>query len=566
MWRRKNKYKQKYLIADITPEDVFIQGENVSNLDTSQMEGRFETPLKIKTILIVATLFFLVALVFVAQSFNLQIKQYEKYFTISENNRLDYSLIFAERGLIYDRNGELLAWNQLDENSDFPLRHYSDTPGINHLLGFVKYPLKDKSGIYYKDDYTGIQGVESFFNTSLAGKNGRQVLEVNASNQVTAANMIVPPEAGDGIHLSIDVRLQEYLFHIIKNLALDYDFDGGGAGIMDIRTGEMLALVSFPEYSSNVMTEGKDVEQIEKYYNNKNKPFLNRMIDGLYTPGSIVKPFLAIGALEEKIISPTKLICESGYLSIPNPYNPDQPTIFRDWRAHGCVDMLKAIAVSGDVYFYQIGGGYLDQQKGMGVYNIKKYLEAFGFTKPFASDSFFFTNNLGVIPTPEWKEVAFPNDPVWRLGDTYNMSIGQYGTMIGPMQALRATAALANGGQLIEPTILKSDASVSFTEVIFSEDKFQIARDGMRMAVSQGSVSGLNTPNIKVAAKTGTAELGVRKDFVNAWVEGFFPFDNPHYAFVVIMERGPEKNNIGGTYVMRTMLDWMASNTPEYFE
>ncbi len=564
MWHQ-NKYKKKYKLADITPEDIFIQGENVSNLDTEQLEGQFEVPLKLKTILIIAGIFLLIALLFIWQAFKLQVIEYQKHFSIAENNRLDYSLIFAERGLIYDRNGEILAWNQLIEGTDFPLRQYTTVSGVNNLLGFVKYPLKDKSGVYYKNDYSGVQGVEAFYNQQLTGENGRKILEVDADGQAVSSNMKVQATAGEKIYLSIDVRLQEKLFDIIKNLAIDYSFDGGGAAIMDIETGEMLALVSYPEYSSQIMTDGQDVEQIEEYYQDSNKPFLNRMIDGLYTPGSIVKPFLAIGALEENVISPDKLICESGYISIPNPYNPDKPTIFRDWKAHGCVDMRKAISTSCDVYFYEIGGGYEPtKQKGIGIYNIKKYLEIFGFTKPFSADSFFYNRNVGLIPTPEWKQEVFEDD--WRLGDTYNMSIGQYSTQVVPMQALRAVASLANGGKLIEPTIEKSTSSAPYVQVEFSDEKFQIAKDGMRLSVTEGAAVGLNTPHVKVAAKTGTAELGVKKDFVNAWIEGFFPYDEPQYAFVVIMERGPEANNIGGTYVMRTMLDWMATNTPEYLE
>jgi penicillin-binding protein 2 len=323
------------------------------------------------------------------------------------------------------------------------------------------------------------------------------------------------------------------------------------------------------------MTDGKDVEKIEGYANNKNKPFLERAVDGLYTPGSIVKPFLAVGALEEKIISPTKQLLSIGYISVSNPYNPSQPTIFRDWRVNGWVDMRHALSTSCDTYFYAIGGGYEDppgqtiiggKQAGMGIFNIEKYLKAFGLAQPFPKDSFFYSSNTGVIPSPEWKEQTFPEDGAWRLGDTYNSSIGQYGTLVSPMQALRAVSALANDGKLLEPTILKNDTPAKNVDLEFDKTHLQIVREGMRLGATEGSAKAINTPYVQVAVKTGTAELGVKKDFANMWVEGFFPYDNPKYAFVLLMERGPVDSTVGAVAVMRQILDWIGENTPEYFE
>ena len=192
------------------------------------------------------------------------------------------------------------------------------------------------------------------------------------------------------------------------------------------------------------MTEGKDEVKIGSYYKDTSNPFLNRVISGLYAPGSIVKPFLAFAALEEKVISPEKEIISTGQILVLNPYNPDKPSIFKDWKAHGAVDMKRAIAVSSDVYFYEIGGGF-GSQKGLGIDRIKKYLEIFGFTKKTGFD--FQKEATGVIPDPAWKEKTF-NGEIWRIGDTYNTAIGQYGLQITPIQAVTAVAALANGGQV----------------------------------------------------------------------------------------------------------------------
>ena len=180
------------------------------------------------------------------------------------------------------------------------------------------------------------------------------------------------------------------------------------------------------------------------------KRFLEGALDGLYMPGSIVKPFIASAALTEKIITPEKSILSIGSISIPNPYNPDKESVFKDWKAHGYVNMREAIAVSSDVYFYEIGGGFGDQP-GLGIARIKQYLELFGFGK--ADDNNFLLDVKGTIPDPAWKAQVFDGEP-WRIGDTYNTSIGQYGMQVTPMQALRATAAIANGGFLVDPTLL----------------------------------------------------------------------------------------------------------------
>jgi penicillin-binding protein 2 len=504
--------------------------------------------------------------IFLFKFYSLQVVHGAFYKERSENNKLKQNLIVAPRGIIFSREGERLAWNQKSDDGseyDFPLRRYNSAPGLSGLLGFIKYPAKDKSGFYYEEEFIPKDGVELYLNEMLSGRNGLELIETSVDGSVVSQSVIKPPKDGENAALSIDSRVQTFMYKTIEDLSGKVGFQGGGGVILDIHSGEMLAMVSFPEYDSAVMTEGKDAEKIQSYYKNPNNPFLNRVLSGLYTPGSIVKPFLAFAALEEKIISPSKEIVSTGKLVVPNPYNPDNPTIFRDWKAHGATDMRRAIAVSSDVYFYQVGGGF-EGQKGLGIYNIKKYLEMFGFTKKTGFD--FEKEAAGTIPDPEWKEETF--DDIWRVGDTYNTSIGQYGTQVTPIQAVVAVSALANGGHMVTPSILFTGTStIAYTgKVEGSEDSFHVAREGMRMSVTEGAASGLNTSAVHVAGKTGTAELGARKQFVNSWVIGFWPYENPKYAFTIVMERGPVTNLVGATYVMRQTLDYMARETPEYFD
>jgi penicillin-binding protein 2 len=566
-WKR-NSIKYDRREKDIDPDEIFIDSKNLPNFDTDQFEGRIEKSISRRSIFILTGFFVLIMISFVFRIWNLQIQNGEFYFTKSENNRLRNSLIFAKRGIIYDREETKLAWNvENTVGSAYDLRRYIPLNGFSHLLGYLKYPSKDKYGFYFTEVFDGKDGVEKVYNDILSGENGKRIVEVDALGETQSENIMRNPKDGENITLSISAGIQNKMFDEIKGLAERVGFSGGAGVIMDINTGEILAMTSYPEFSSQIMTDGQNKDAINKYLQSKNTPFLNRVIDGLYTPGSIVKPFMAYAALNENIIDPYTNILSTGSLTIPNPYDPSKPTIFKDWKAHGYVDMKKALAVSSDVYFYEVGGGFQDQ-KGLGILNIDKYMKMFGLGEPLKSD--FFTGIAGVIPTPEWKKENFPTDPDWRVGNTYHTSIGQYGFQVSPIQMVRSAASLANGGQLITPKIILNE-EIKDSEIIdlnLNPSYLKIVKDGMRDAVIKdyGVAKVLNTSAVSVAAKTGTAELGVYKQFVNSWVIGFFPYENPKYAFAVIMEKGPVTNLTGATYVMRQVLDYMAVYEDEYLK
>jgi len=557
-WKRRS-YK------DISPDEIFLDSKNLPDFDLYQFEGRLEKPISTRVFSFLSFTFLLVALVFLIKFGDLQIIHGSFYKDRSENNKLKQILVLAPRGIVYSRDGKKLIWNQKVENDkDFSLRKYVEISGFSNLLGFLKYPAKDKSGFYYEEEFMPKDGAELYLNEILAGRNGLELIETSVNGDVISQSVIQTPKNGEDAILSIDARVQGEFYKIIKNLANSVDFQGGAGIIMDVNSGEILVMTSFPEYSSGTMTEGKDSIMIESYYKDTNNPFLNRVTSGLYTPGSIVKPFLAFAALQEKIITPEKIIVSTGKIEVPNPYDPNKPSIFRDWKVHGAVDMRKAIAVSSDVYFYEIGGGF-GSQKGLGIERIKKYLELFGFTKKTGFD--FEKEATGVIPDPEWKRETFDGE-IWRIGDTYNTAIGQYGMQVTPIQIVVAVSALANNGKLVTPSILFTATStvVSGTKIEGDTENFQVAREGMRMSAKEGTAAGLNVGYINIAGKTGTAELGARKQFVNSWVIGFWPYENPKYAFTVVMEKGPVQNLTGATFVMRTLLDWMHTNTPEYLK
>ena len=231
---------------------------------------------------------------------------------------------------------------------------------------------------------------------------------------------------------------------------------------------------------------------------------------------------------------------------------------------NGWTNMMEAIAVSSDVYFYEVGGGF-ENQKGLGIANIEKYSKLFGFADKTGID--LPDEKGGTIPSPEWKLANFKGDP-WRIGDTYHTAIGQYGFQVTPMEMVRAVGSIANNGKLMTPHLILNDVEKENQVSLVNLDKeyFDTVHQGMRFAVTMGTAASLNVPYVNIAAKTGTAQLGIAKNKVNSWVIGFFPYDNPKYAFAIMMESGPNTNTVGAPSVMRQLIDWMSINTPEYFK
>lgn len=276
----------------------------------------------------------------------------------------------------------------------------------------------------------------------------------------------------------------------------------------------------------------------------------------------MVKPFVAYAALAEKIINPMKIVVSTGSITVPNPYNPDNPSIFNDWRAHGAMTMRDAIAFSSNVYFYTIGGGFGDQP-GLGITRLHKYFTLFGLEDTTGIP--LLGEVSGTVPDPQWKEEHFDDD--WRLGDTYFTAIGQYGFLSTPVEILRAYAALANGGVLVEPQVIFG-AQGDRTDLKLDQDALDVVREGMRGTVIQdgGTARALERADVAIAAKSGTAELGASKARVNSWVAGFFPYEKPKYAFVLLMEYGPRENTLGAGRVMGWVFDWISQHRPELLE
>lgn len=574
--------KKRARIHEIAPEDIFLDSSNLPEHNRNQFEGRVERPMSRRAIFGVGITFLAIAIVFGGRAFDLEVAQGTAFAQISLQNTLSSNIIFAQRGIIYDRNGTELAWNvaapqsaanstssasstssQASSTKPYALRQYISQPGFSLLLGFLTYPQADKQGNWWKTDYTGVSGLELEYNSILNGQNGASMVETDAHGNSVRSDIVTPPVNGQNLYLSIDANLQDELYKdMVQGAAVD-GFVGGAGVIMDVRTGEVLALTSFPQYDNNEFVQG-DNAAIVAANNDPNSPLLDRAVGGLYAPGSIVKTIFAAGALDSGLFTPQTTVDSTGKFVIPNPFNPSQPSIFNDWTAHGVIDMETAIAVSSDQYFYVVAGGY-GGQPGIGVSGLDKYAKMFGLgtTTGIALPG----EQPGLIPSPAWKAIAFPASPTWLLGDTYHTGIGQFGFQITPIQAVRFVAAIANGGKLMTPQLLAS-STPEFTQMPISDADLAVVRAGMRLAITSNRTDAidnvLNIPGIQLAVKTGTAQIGVHNQWVNSWIVGYWPADDPKYAFAIVLEKGPSTESHNAEASMIPFFQWLVANQSQY--
>ncbi len=289
-------------------------------------------------------------------------------------NRFSADPIIIAENIDYKKALELEAKRILGVYVEtFPARTYLEPYSMSHLLGYTGLVTKkdlNKNDNLFFNDYIGKDGIEFFYDKYLRGKNGEVKVDVDSKGAVQKVSQVSPSFSGNNAILTIDASLQKVLYEKLSQSIKSYGGTGGAAIAADPRSGEILALVSAPSYDNNIFTSSRNNSAIGSVLNLSSKPLFNRAISGVYPSGSTIKPFIAIAALEENIISPTrKIIDEGGAIYIKNPYNPEIVYKFSDWKDHGWTDMVKAIAESVNTYFYAVGGGYGDI-KGLGIYKI----------------------------------------------------------------------------------------------------------------------------------------------------------------------------------------------------
>ena len=426
-------------------------------------------------------------------------------------------------------------------------RDYVMGPVFSQVLGYAgkinKSELQKSTG-YSSTDYIGKTGVESYYEQVLRGVPGQVQIIRTATGVQKGDAITVQPQAGNNLVLNIDAGLQKTIYDALEKSIRNIGAKRGAAVALDPKTGAVLALVSYPSYDNNIFSAGISQADYSALIADPNQPFFNRAIAAQYPTGSTIKPFLASGALQENLISPDKIINDPGYLLIQSQNDPNVTYRFGGVTPHGDVDMREAIAVSSNIYFYTIGGGYGDQ-KGLGPSGIKKYLDMYGWEQKTGID--LPGEFKGFVPSPAWKkEVKKEN---WWDGDTYNLSIGQSDLQVTPLQVAVAYGAIANGGTLYKPQIVQKVISGSGAnapvvqefqpEVVGRVDidakNLQVVREGMRDGVKYGSSVMLNSLPFSVAGKTGTAETN-KAGFFNTWSSNFAPYENPEIVFVATIE------------------------------
>lgn len=540
---------------EIAPDEIFLDASNTSAFDRARLEGRLEKPLPRSTFVFLAGTLAALFLVLIVRAGNLQMVNGKVFAEQSAHNSLEARILFAPRGVITDSSGVALAENIPLPDGAIGRRY--PVPSLGQIIGYVSYPKKDAQGVFYDAEETGLAGLEKTYNDLLAGKNGQLLTEIDALGRVRSEGIIVPAQEGRTIALSLDANLERLFARAIVETANRKGFIAGAGVIMDVHTGAVHAIVSHPSYDPNVMVGGGPADVIAAYRANPGRPFLDHAVQGVYAPGSIVKPFVASGALTDGTITPSTTINDPGFLSLPDPYHPGKTFIYKGWKALGPMDVRSAIAWSSDIFFYSVGGGF-GAQKGLGIDRLGYWYEQFGLGAKTGID--LPGEAEGLIPTPAWKRATF--DEPWYLGDTYFTAIGQYSVQVTPIQMARAIAAVANGGKLFTPTLRAADAP-TYRTVPVAADALQVVREGMRETVTSALAQALNLPYLRVAAKTGTAQTGVRNQYDNSWVVGFFPYDTPRYAFAVVLERGPAGTGSQAVNAMRQLFDSLyAVNSP----
>ncbi len=436
-------------------------------------------------------------------------------------------------------------------------REYADSLLFSHILGYEgkisesEYEDEENKG-YLPTDSIGKQGLEQSYENELRGVRGFERMEVDALGRTKKSLGTVQSQPGNDLFLSIDAELQKKSFDALQSFLDAKKLKRGAVVAIDPRDGSVRALVSIPSFDNNLFAEGIGSADYQALINDESKPLFNRAIAGEYPPGSTFKPVIAAGALSEGLITENTVIESRGGIQIGNFF-------FGDWKAHGFTDLRRAIAVSSDVYFYSLGGGY-GGITGLGMTRMKAYAERFGYGAPTGID--IPGEGNGFLPSPEWKKEKLGER--WYIGDDYHASIGQGFITATPIQIANMVAAIANGGTMYRPRLVSQIRSASgnmtarepeVSRSVGIDDRIlKIIREGMRETVTEGTAMSLSGLPVAIAGKTGTAQFGTGKK-THGWFASFAPYEVPELAMVVLVEN-QEEDTYNAVPVTKEIYEW----------
>ena len=464
-----------------------------------------------------------------------------------------------------------------------PQREYPKGSLASHILGYASQISSDeyetRKDTYDQNDIIGKTGIEYVFEEYLRGKNGTKQIDMAVDGTITAEYISEEAIAGADVVLTIDSNLQQItenaLAANIQKIASGgfgqvYDAKAGSCVVMNVNTGEILAMANYPNYTPSEFVGGISNENWAKYRDNEAKPLVDRAIQNSYSPGSTFKMITAIAGLESGVINLNTTINDVGQYKKYRDYQP-KCWIFSDYgRGHGWLNVSGAIEKSCNYFFYETADR-------MGIDNLVKYAKYFGLGGKTGIELPGETS--GVLSSKETKQKLYPNE-VWGPGDTLQSAIGQLYNEFSPVQMARYISMLANGGHKIDVSIIKTIRKADGTEASRDEiNQFVNAKLGLQEEESEdlqinqnylnAILEGMKSVttdtegtayvrfkdfNISVGGKTGSAEAPNNQ--VHAWFVGFAPFENPEIAIVVMVENGGH-----GNYTAEVVRDIMA----EYF-
>ena len=406
-------------------------------------------------------------------------------------------------------------------------RYYPLRKELAHVIGYIGFPSKNEVSIYKlqhaRESKIGKSGVESYLNHSLIGKFGAKRVEVNASRIIIRDLSVKPSVAGIDAVLTINIDLQKFLYNLVSSS------NNAAASLLDINTGNILAMCSSPSFDPNLFSTEFDKREWQNLLQNPNSPFINKVISKAYPPGSTWKIIVALAILESGIGPNEEVLC-NGAIKVGN-------RVFKCWKksGHGYVNLYKAIPYSCNCYFYKMG---ID----VGINNIYKTAEILGFGSKIGIE--LAGESKGINPNKIWKETSLHEK--WTHGDTANSSIGQGFTLATPLQLLMLISRVASG-KIVHPSLLNNHRKNISAKLPFKKSSLDAVKRGLVDVInsSQGTSfrARIKDKRFLMAGKTGTAQV-VSRDTANETGKvrshsifvGYAPIENPKYASVVVVD------------------------------
>ena len=434
----------------------------------------------------------------------------------------------------------------------YPFKEYSAHP-LGYVGSVSQKDLENQNAplLHVPNFKIGKFGLEKTYDNSLRGYAGSLVYEVNAYGRIMQELEKKEGQKGEDLDLTIDIRLQQKAYEAFKN-------EAGAAVVMDVHTGEILALVSTPSFDPNLFVDGISSKNWNDLLYNEKTPLTNKAISGLYSPGSTFKIAVALAALEEQIIDINTTSYCSGKMNLGNH-------TFHCWKhsGHGKQNVIEAIKNSCDIYFYETA-------LKLGIDKIhQKALElGLGQTYNIGLEN----QKQGVIPNKEWKQKNLKSS--WQHGETVIAGIGQGYVLVTPLQIATMLSRVVNGGYAVEPTLIKQDTPKRFKSLKLNKHHVDIVKQGMFDVVNakDGTASRAKpkNKNIIIAGKTGTTQVrrislqerqqGIKKDedlpwkYRNhAWFMAYAPYDNPKYAIAVLVEHGISGSGVAAPIAVKIL-------------